>query len=129
MRPRPSPGSRSRSEARRPRSAPQGAAQEGAAGDTAFSPQPVVEAWLEKTLSENLGVWRDRQAMKGLVQYAVFQIRNRALGINSQTKRPVSRAQYDEKLGALKDILSEAEAAGVKVVLYTPAYRQDVPGP
>lgn len=95
----------------------------------AFSPQPVVEAWLESTLSENLGVWRDRQAMKALFQYAVFQVRNRALGIDAQTKRPVSQGQYAEKMAALKDILAEAEADGIKVVLYMPAYRQDVAGP
>jgi hypothetical protein len=74
-------------------------------------------------------VWRDRQSMKGLFQYGVYQIRNRALGINSQTKRPVSQAQYAEKLTALKDIIAEANGAGIKVVLYTPAYRQDIPGP
>jgi len=97
--------------------------------DEAFSPQPVVEAWLETTLADHFGVWRDRESLKALFRYGVFQIRNRALGINSQTKRPVSQAQYEEKLAALKAIIAEANGAGIKVVLYTPAYRQDIPGP
>jgi hypothetical protein len=100
-----------------------------ASTDEAFSPQPVVEAWLEKTLGDHLGVWRDRQSMKALFQYGVFQIRNRALGINSQTKRPVSEAQYEEKIAVLKAVVAEANGAGAKVVLYAPAYRQDIPGP
>lgn len=94
-----------------------------------FSPQPVVEVWLENSLSQTFPTWRDRQGLKGLADYAAYVIRNRAFGINSQTKRPVSEAQYYEKLAVLKAMIAEARAANIKVVLYVPAYRTDVPGP
>lgn len=102
---------------------------EASSPKVAFSPQPVVEDFLETTLSDRLSVWRDREGLKGLAQYATYVIRNRAFGINAQTKRPVSQAQYDEKIAVLKDILAQARAANIKVVLYVPAYRTDVPGP
>lgn len=94
-----------------------------------FSPQPVVEAYLEDTLGRHFQFWRDREGLKGMAYYATYVLRNRLAGINSQTKRPVSQAQYDEKLAVLRDVLAQARTANIKVVLYTPAYRTDVPGP
>lgn len=97
--------------------------------EQAFSPQTHVEAWLLRNLGQHWTLWRFRPAIKGLVDYAAYASRNLLLGINAQTKRPVSAGLYSEKMKILREILGEAKASGVPVVLYVPPYRQDVSGP
>lgn len=91
--------------------------------------QRRVEAYLEGKLSEWWPLWKSRVNIRGLLAYTLHQGRNKLFGINAQTKRSVSPQLYAEKMQVLDAILRHARANDIKVLLYVPPYRRDIPGP
>jgi len=91
--------------------------------------QPRVESRLSESLGERWSLWRLRPKLKVLADYAAYTARNRLLGVTAQTKRPVPADLYAQKMALLTQIVAEARADGVQVVLYAPPYRRDVEGP
>ena len=95
-------------------------------GDTL---QRRVEAYVNGKLSDWWPLWRQRAQIRGIALIASHTARNRMLGINAQTKRRVDQSLYNEKMGILRATLDLARKNGVRVLLYIPPYRTDVPGP
>jgi hypothetical protein len=91
--------------------------------------QRRVETILENWLSDSWLLWKSRSNIRGLFSYTLHQGRNKILGINAQSKRIVNAEIYAEKMQVLVAILEHASAKGVKVLLYVPPYRRDIPGP
>lgn len=108
-------------EAGGPRAAP--------AGQTDDSLEAHSDAWLERTLASNSGLWRDRGLIRSMVVYAIQVGHLRALGITSQTPRPVSPALLSENMSALQGLIADAGRNRTRVILYAQPYRSDVPGP
>ncbi len=105
-----------------------GAAQqvEAHGGDTL---QRRVEAYVNDKLSEWWPLWRQRSQLRGIALIATHTARNRLLGINAQTKRSVDATLYNGKMAILRAMLDHARNNGVRVLLYIPPYRTDIPGP
>ncbi|MEQ1689402.1 MAG: hypothetical protein ABL874_12590, partial [Sphingopyxis sp.] len=91
--------------------------------------RPRVERALVGTLEAHSDLWAKRDAMRGMLGFAIHTLRNKALGINSQTKRAVDPALYRARMEMLDDYLADLRARGVRVLLYVPPYRQNVSGP
>ena len=87
--------------------------------ETAFNAK--LEAWWP--------LWRSRSNLRGLLGFSVHNARNKLLGINAQTKRKVDANVYLEKMAVLEAILIHARERKVKVLLYVPPFRLDIPGP
>lgn len=91
--------------------------------------RPIVEDALVAALEERSSLWQKRAQLRGMLGFAIHTLRNRMLGINSQTKRAVSPALYRERMAMLSAHVASLRARGVDVLLYVPPYRQDVSGP
>lgn len=91
------------------------------------------QKWAERMLNEKLGawwpLWQQRANMRGIVGIVVHELRNKILGINAQTKRRVDPGVYREKMTLLTAILAETRARNIKVLLYVPPFRLDIPHP
>lgn len=97
--------------------------------DDPRSIRPKVEAALVGFLEAHSDLWAKRDAMRGMLGFAVHTLRNKALGINSQTKRAVDPALYHARMAMLDDYMRDLRRRGVRVLLYVPPYRQNVSGP
>jgi hypothetical protein len=91
--------------------------------------QERVENHLNGVLNEYWPLWRDRSILSGNFQFAIRTLRNKVFGIHSYTKRPVDPAVYAEKLHVLGKLLDSAKTHNIRVLLYIPPYRRDIPGP
>jgi hypothetical protein len=91
--------------------------------------QERVENHLNGVLNEYWPLWRDRSILSGNFQFAIRTLRNKVFGIHSYTKRPVDPAVYAEKLHVLGKLLDSAKNQNIRVLLYIPPYRRDIPGP
>lgn len=100
-----------------------------AAKDDPRSVRPKVEAALVGALEEHSDLWAQRDSMRGMLGFAIHILRNKMLGINSQTKRAVDPTLYRERMTMLNGYLADLRARGVRVMLYVPPYRQNVSGP
>jgi len=74
-------------------------------------------------------LWRDRSILSGNVGFVIHQLRNKLFGIHSYTKRPVDPQVYAEKIEVLASLLKSAKVQHVRMLLYIPPYRHDMPGP
>ncbi|MEK6542453.1 MAG: hypothetical protein AABZ45_10085 [Pseudomonadota bacterium] len=97
--------------------------------DDPRSIRPKVEAALVGALEQHSDLWKQRDSLRGMLGFAIHTLRNKALGINSQTKRAVDPTLYRERMTMLGDYLNDLRARGVRVLLYVPPYRQNVSGP
>lgn len=97
--------------------------------DDPRSIRPKVEAALVGALEQHSDLWKQRDSLRGMLGFAIHTLRNKALGINSQTKRAVDPMLYRERMTMLGDYLNDLRARGVRVLLYVPPYRQNVSGP
>jgi hypothetical protein len=91
--------------------------------------QARIENSLDQSMSAASPLWAARANLRGLSSVAIHTLRNKVLGINSQTKRRVDNSVYLEKLAVLEAMLTDARAQGIAVLLYIPPYRLDLPGP
>jgi hypothetical protein len=91
--------------------------------------QEKVESDLNSKLDRYWPLWRDRELLRGNLRFAIHVLRNKAFGIHSYTKRPVDQKVYEEKFDVLARLLESAASQNVKVLLYIPPYRRDIPGP
>lgn len=98
-------------------------------GEDPRSVRPKVEAALVGALEARSDLWAKRSAMRGMLGFAIHTLRNKLLGITSQTKRPVDPALYRARMAILDAYLADLRARGVRVLLYVPPYRQNVSGP
>jgi hypothetical protein len=93
------------------------------------SVQEQVENQLNGVLNQYWPAWRDRSILSGNLAFAIRTLRNKVFGIHSYTKRPVDPAVYAEKLEVLDKLLQSAKQKHIRVFLYIPPYRDDIPGP
>lgn len=94
-----------------------------------MSIRPVVEEAIVSSLERHSTLWEKRANLRGMLGFAIHTLRNKVLGISSQTKRPVSPTLYAARMAMLDEAVSSLRARGVDVLLYVPPYRQNVPGP
>jgi hypothetical protein len=88
------------------------------------------ERFLNSELSKIWTLWdKPRSSLRTLVNYAYHMGRQRALGINAQTKRSVISGTYPARLRVFRELLQSARKSNLQVVVYIPPYRGDVEGP
>ncbi|MCC7394354.1 MAG: hypothetical protein IT553_05825 [Sphingomonadaceae bacterium] len=97
--------------------------------DDPKSVRPKVESAIVGWLEGHSSLWAKRSSLRGMLGFAVHTLRNKMLGINSQTKRPVPPSLEAERLARLDQFLREMRGRGTRVLLYVPPYRQNVSGP
>jgi hypothetical protein len=101
--------------------------------DTNIAPETTIQQTVEKKVNETLDaywpLWRDRSKLRANLGFAIHILRNKLMGIHSYTKRPVDARVYEEKLRVLEKLLENAEKRGIRILLYIPPYRHDIPGP
>lgn len=91
--------------------------------------QEQVENRFSGVLDQYWPLWRDRGKLRANLGVAIQLLRNKMLGIHSYTKRPVDPQVYAEKLRVLEGLLESARNQNIRVLLYIPPYRRDIPGP
>ena len=91
--------------------------------------QKTSESKLTSWLEKHSRLWAARPALKGTLSSAIHQLRNKALGIHSTTKRAVPQNVYKERMQVLEIMLENARTTGIDVLLYVPPYRRDIDGP
>lgn len=91
--------------------------------------QRSFEAALNAQLGAWWPLWQSRERLRGVLAYMVHQGRNKLFGINAQSKRKVDDNVYRQKIAALETMLAYAREQQMKVLLYVPPYRLDIPGP
>lgn len=91
--------------------------------------RPVVEDAIVETFEQHSTLWEKRTSLRGMLGFAIHTLRNKVLGINSQTKRPVNPTLYRDRMAMLGEAVASLRARGIDVLLYVPPYRQNVPGP
>lgn len=87
--------------------------------------QDLTEESLERTLSGNFDIWAERQNMLGTMQYKLYQLRNRAFGIEATTKRRMIPLRMEKNMAALDELLEVAAAHQVRVLVYVVPLRWD----
>lgn len=91
--------------------------------------QSRVEESINGWLDRQWPLWAERSEIRGTMGAATHLLRNRALGIHSNTKRPVAAGTYEQRIALLDALLGEMRGDGAQVLLYLPPYRQDISGP
>jgi hypothetical protein len=91
--------------------------------------QEDVENYFNVFLEKNSKAWNNRENIRGDFFVWLYQLRNTVLGINASTLRKMIPQRYDDNLDALKLILADCKKNDVKVFLYIPPIRSDVPIP
>jgi len=82
------------------------------------------------SLLSNLYDWEKlRSQARGQTKLFLYMLRNTIFDINPSTIRKKIPATYNENLGAYKAILSAANELGVKIIVYIPPLRSDIPAP
>jgi hypothetical protein len=91
--------------------------------------QKPVEQWLNARFSAIWKLWANRPQIEGNVYLALYNLRNRVLGIKPTTVRRMIRARYDMNMESLRDMLDDCRQRGLPVLLYIAPIRQDKPIP
>ena len=91
--------------------------------------QEDVENYFNKLLDKNSKSWNNRENVRGDFFVWIYQLRNTVLGINASTVRKMIPQRYNDNLEALQLILADCKKNDVKVLLYIPPIRSDVPIP
>jgi hypothetical protein len=103
-----------------------------AQGETAslqgFAQKPI-EDWMVATLGSVFPLWDNRANLRTRLLVDLYELRNRLLGIDASTKRPIIPARFNRNMAALDAILERAKADKIPVLLYVAPIRQDQPLP
>ncbi len=91
--------------------------------------QEDVENNLNLFLEKNSKSWNNRENVRGDFFVWLYQFRNTILGINASTIRKMIPQRYKDNLEALELILNDCKKNDIKVLLYIPPIRSDVPIP
>ncbi|MDH4404099.1 MAG: hypothetical protein QE264_07640 [Flavobacterium sp.] len=91
--------------------------------------QEDVENYLNLFLEKNSKTWNNRENVRGDFFVWLYQLRNTVLGINASTVRKMIPQRYNDNLEALQLLLDDCKKNDVKVILYIPPIRSDVPIP
>jgi hypothetical protein len=91
--------------------------------------QEDIENSLNLFLEKNSKSWNNRENVRGDFFVWLYQLRNTVLGINASTIRKMIPQRYEDNLEALQLILTDCKKNDVKVLLYIPPIRSDVPIP
>jgi hypothetical protein len=94
--------------------------------------EPGVAAMLEDYLQKSADgavLFANRNKLKVRVGMEVYNWRNRALGINSSTPRPVPDALYKASLDLVELMFRYARQRGIRVAFYMPPIRPVAPNP
>lgn len=91
--------------------------------------QEKSEAFLNSKLHAGFSSWRNRETIRGNLFEFLYKLRNTALMINPQTKRSILPALKAKNLSALEALCRNAAVNGIKVYVYIPPVRTDVPPP
>ncbi len=84
---------------------------------------------LEAGLVARAPLWAARADLRALYDYAFDMTRHRVFGVTAQTPRSLINPGYRSQMALLAALAADLHDRGVKVVLYVPPYRTDVPGP
>jgi hypothetical protein len=91
--------------------------------------QESVERSINEWLTLHWTGWSRRADARGNVFHFLYLLRNSVLGISSNTKRKVIPAKYNSNMTALENILAMAELRKIRVLVYIPPVRMDIPTP
>jgi lysophospholipase L1-like esterase len=97
--------------------------------ETSQSIQASVEDAVSAWLDQHSALWASRQQMRGTLSAAIHLLRNRMLGIHSNTKRRVAANVFAERMQLLDQIILQMRKDGHQVLVYIPPYRDDIDGP
>jgi hypothetical protein len=91
--------------------------------------QESVEKHLNDFLQQHFSSWGYRPNVRGQLFANLHVLRNTAFGISASTKRKMIPARMKNNYAALERLLTFAQAHKIKVLLYVPPIRSDVPIP
>jgi hypothetical protein len=91
--------------------------------------QEGVENKLNKFLEINSNSWNNRENVRGDFFVWLYHLRNTILRINANTIRKMIPKRYSDNMEALNLILNDCKENNVKVLLYIPPIRSDLPLP
>lgn len=91
--------------------------------------QEDVENKINIFLQKNCKSWSYRENVRGDFFVWIYQLRNTVLGIKANTVRKMIPQRYKDNMEALDLILSDCKKNNIKVLLYIPPIRSDVPIP
>jgi len=91
--------------------------------------QERSERAINDWLSAHWKLWRARPQARGRLFATLFRLRNTALRIDAQSKRPLLEAPYRANLEALSSLIQGSKKAGIDVLLYVAPLRDDVETP
>lgn len=94
-----------------------------------LSVQERVEKHINDYLDDTWPLWNNRSTLRGDFFIALYEMRNKLLGINANTKRKRIPAKYQKNRTAFIDMMEELQKDGVKVIVYIPPLRKDVEPP
>jgi hypothetical protein len=91
--------------------------------------QEGVENNLHIYFASNFKSWNHRENVRGEFFVWLYKFRNTVLGIKPSTVRNMIPQKYTDNIEALKLLLNQCKRNKVKVLLYIPPIRTDVPLP
>ena len=91
--------------------------------------QEGIENYLNIVLAQNVKSWNNRENVRGDFFVWLYQLRNTVLGINPSTVRKMIPQRYKDNMSALVLILANCKKNNIKVLLYIPPIRSNVPLP
>lgn len=91
--------------------------------------QEGVENKLNTYFETNVKSWNNRENVRGDFFVWLYQLRNTILRIRASTVRKMIPQKYTDNMEALNLLLNECKQNDVKVLLYIPPIRNDVPLP
>jgi hypothetical protein len=91
--------------------------------------QESVEKELNDFLQQHFRSWSYRPNVRGQLFADLHQMRNTIFGISASSKRKMIPARLKNNYGALERLLAVAQQQKIKVLLYVPPIRSDVPIP
>lgn len=94
-----------------------------------LSVQENVEKRINDYLDKKWPLWNNRAVLRGDFFITLYEMRNKILGINANTKRKRIPAKYQKNRTALLDMMEELQKDGVKAIVYIPPLRKDVEAP
>jgi hypothetical protein len=98
-------------------------------GELKSTPQEQSEFFLNNYLNQNTSFWSMRETMRGNLFNWMYMLRNTIFGIRPATVRPMISENYLKNFSSLKTILDISLSNNIKVYLYIPPIRSDVPLP
>jgi len=91
--------------------------------------QENAEIFLNGWLEEHWRIWQLRPQARGRIVEQLHYLRNIVFRITAQTKRPKILGRYMKNMEALEAILSVADNASIRVLVYIAPLRDDVEVP